>query len=196
MKIAVGSRNPVKLAAARSVLGRVYPAAAIVPVEVASGVSANPLSDEEAIRGAVARAKRAAALARADLGIGMEGSTTVVDGRFLTAGWAAVYDGKRCHVGGGGHVSLPASVRRRVLQDGLELGEAMDELTGGRNTKQKMGAIGILTGGLSSRKRAYEYILIYALAPLLTPQYYRQGKRQKVKGKSKTAKGTAGQSVP
>jgi inosine/xanthosine triphosphatase len=179
MKIAVGSRNPVKLAAVRNVMRRVYPAATIVPADVRSGVSPNPLSDEEAIRGAVARAKRAAKAEAADLGIGMEGSTTVIDGRLMTAGWAAVYDGKRCHVGGGGHVALPRAVRRRVMDDGAELGAAMDELTGGKNTKQKMGAIGILTGGLSSRQLAYEYILTYALAPLLSPQYYRETRQKK-----------------
>jgi len=37
-----------------------------------------------------------------------------------------------------------------------------------------MGAIGILTKGLSTRQRAYEYILIYALAPLLSPQFLHQ----------------------
>jgi len=174
MKVAVGSRNPVKLAAVRNVMRRVYPKATIVPADVRSGVSANPLSDEEAIRGAVARAKRAARTEGADLGIGMEGSTTVIDGRVMTAGWAAVYDGKRCHIGGGGHVFLPPSVRKRVMEEGAELGEAMDELTGGKNTKQKMGAIGILTGGLSSRQLAYEYILVYALAPILSPEYYRK----------------------
>lgn len=177
MRIAVGSRNPVKLAAVRSVMRRVYPRATIVPADVESGVSANPLSDEEAIRGAVARAKRAARAEAADLGIGMEGSTTVIDGRLMTAGWAAVYDGKRCHIGGGGHVFLPPSVRKRI-REGAELGDAMDELTGGQNTKQKMGAIGILTGGHSNRQLAYEYILIYALAPLLSPQYYRATKQK------------------
>ena len=178
MKIAVGSLNPVKIAAVRNVMRRIYPAAEIVPVAAASGVSPNPMSDTEAIAGAGSRAKKAFAGARADLGVGLEGSTTTIGGRLMTAGWVAIYDGKRCHLGGGGHVCLPPSVRRRVMKDRAELGDAMDELVGGENTKQKMGAIGILTRGLGSRQRAYEYIVIYAMAPLLASQYY-QGRSKK-----------------
>ena len=64
---------------------------------------------------------------------------------------------------------LPAAVARLVRDDGLELGEAMDRLTGERNTKHRQGAVGILTAGLVDRQAAYEVILTYALAPFLTP---------------------------
>jgi non-canonical (house-cleaning) NTP pyrophosphatase len=48
----------------------------------------------------------------------------------------------------------------------------MDALTGLHDTKQKSGAIGILTGGLLDRQAAYEHLLTMALARLLTPAYY------------------------
>jgi inosine/xanthosine triphosphatase len=173
MKIAVGSHNPIKIAAVRNILLKVYPGAEIAAVEVDSGVSEMPLSDEESIRGARQRARRARELLQADLGVGLEGGTTTIRGRHMTAGWAAVFDGNRFGVGGGGHLLLPPAVDREILHEKKELGAAIDELIGGENTKQKMGAIGILTGGLSSRQKAYEYILIYALAPLLSPELYR-----------------------
>ncbi len=172
MKIAIGSHNPVKINSARSVLGRVYPGAEITPVEVYSGVSSNPRSDEEAIAGAQNRARLARKLTGADLGVGLEGGTTTIAGKHMTGGWCAVFDGRRYSLGGGGHILLPPLVDRRITREGRELGEAMDELSGSHNTKQKMGAIGILTRGLSSRQQAYEYILTYALAPLLSPGYY------------------------
>ncbi len=172
MKIAVGSYNPVKINAARRVLGEIYPGAEIVPVEVSSGVSSNPRGDEEAIAGAKNRAREARESAGADLGVGLEGGTTTIAGKHMTGGWCAVFDGRRFHLGGGGHILLPPLVDRRITREGKELGEAMDELSGDHNTKQKMGAIGILTRGLSSRQQAYEYILTYALAPLLSPDYY------------------------
>lgn len=172
MKIAVGSHNPVKINAARNVLRKIYPGAEIIPVQVESGVSHCPRSDEEAITGAQNRARQARFLTGADLGVGLEGGTTTIAGKHMTGGWCAVFDGRRYYLGGGGHILLPPAVNRKIIQEGKELGLAMDELTGVHNTKQKMGAIGILTKGLSSRQQAYEYILTYALAPLLSPRFY------------------------
>ncbi len=173
MKIAVGSHNPVKLAAAREVMEKAYPGSVIIAVEVDSGVSHNPLSDEEAIKGARARAEQAQKIAGADLGVGMEGGTTTIAEKHMTAGWCAIYDGRGFTLGGGGHLVLPPAVDFKISRQKKELGDAMDELTGGTNTKQKMGAIGILTKGLSNRQKAYESILIYALAPLRSPNLYK-----------------------
>lgn len=173
MKIAVGSHNPVKIAAVKNVLGRIYPEAEVLAVEVNSGVSDMPLSDDEAIEGARNRARHSRTLLRAELGIGLEGGTTTICGSHLTAGWAAVFDGRKYSIGGGGHLLLPPAVDRKIIQEKKELGTAIDELVGEDNIKQKMGAIGILTGGLSTRQKAYEYILIYALAPLLSPELYK-----------------------
>ena len=172
MKIAVGSHNPIKIAAARNVLIKIYPEAEILQVEAKSGVSDMPLSDEEAIRGARNRARHSRDLLQADLGIGLEGGTTTVVGKHMTSGWAAVFDGERFGIGGGGHLLLPPAVDRKIILEKKELGTAIDELVGGNNLKQKMGAIGILTGGLSTRQKAYEQILIYAMAPFLSPKLY------------------------
>lgn len=173
MKIAVGSRNPVKIAAVRNVLLKIYPGAEIIPVEVDSKVSPHPLGDAEAIAGARERAKQARKITKAAWGVGLEGATTDIAGKHMTSGWAAVFDGRQFYIGGGGHLLLPPAVDYKIRRENKELGTAIDELTGGENTKQKMGAIGILTKGLSNRRKAYEYILIYALAPLLSPQFYK-----------------------
>jgi len=172
MKIAVGSLNPIKIAAARSVLLRIYPEAEVEGVTVESGVSEMPLTEEEAIAGARRRARAARELLGADLGIGFEGGAADFAGRLMTAGWAAVHDGKSFGIGGGGHLQLPGEVARMIREEQLELGTAIDRLIGGENTKQKAGAIGILTRGLSSRQQAYESILIYALAPFISPRWY------------------------
>ncbi len=172
MKIAVGSLNPVKIAAARSVLSRLYPEAEVAGVEVEPGVSEMPLTEEEAIAGARQRARLARQTAKADLGIGFEGGAAFFDGELMTAGWAAVFDGERYGVGGGGHLQLPKEVSRMIREEKLELGTAIDRLIGGENTKQKAGAIGVLTRGLSSRRQAYESILVYALAPFISARWY------------------------
>ncbi len=75
-------------------------------------------------------------------------------------------------VGGSLSMPLPPGVIAR-LRRGEELGLAMDaeaEVTG---TKTGRGAVGILTAGLVDRQAAYEPLVAYALAPLLTPAFWR-----------------------
>ena len=62
---------------------------------------------------------------------------------------------------------LPAAVARLIKDRGMELGHAMDELTGQRETKLGAGAVGILTRGLVDRQHAYEVLVAYALAPFI-----------------------------
>ena len=59
-----------------------------------------------------------------------------------------------------------------LVRAGVELGHAMDRITGGHDTKRGSGAVGILTAGLVDRQRAYEALVTYALARFLTPSYY------------------------
>lgn len=171
--IAVGSTNPVKLAAARAVLVPLAPHATITAVAVASTVPDQPFGDEETIRGALARASAARAAAGAELGVGIEGGVVEdTDGSMRTCAWAAIVDA-RGHSGVGG--SLAMRLPRRVaelIRSGVELGHAMDQLVQERNTKHGKGAVGILTAGLVDRQRAYEVLVTYALAPFLTPELY------------------------
>lgn len=168
-RIAVGSANPVKLAAARAVFARVAPAATVVGVEVPSGVPDQPWGDEETARGARARADAARVAAGAELGVGFEGG--VVDepgGALRSCAWAAVVGDGVASVGGSLAMPLPPAVARRV-RAGEELGHAIDALIGERGTKHRGGAVGVLTAGLIDRQGAYEVILTYALARFLTP---------------------------
>jgi non-canonical (house-cleaning) NTP pyrophosphatase len=67
---------------------------------------------------------------------------------------------------------LPSKVARLIRENGLELGAAMDRLTGEYNVKHRQGAVGVLTAGLVDRQAAYEVILTYALARFLTPELW------------------------
>jgi inosine/xanthosine triphosphatase len=172
--VAVGSTNPVKIAATRRVLESLVSGIRVEGVAVASQVSDQPFGDEETIRGAVTRARGACEALGADLGVGIEGGVVEgANGDMRTCAWAAVVsaDG-RSGIGGSLAMSLPDAVARS-LRDGLELGHAMDRLIGQSNTKHGAGAVGILTAGLVDRQRAYEVLVTYALAPFLTPELYR-----------------------
>ncbi len=173
MKVVVGSKNPVKIAAARDVMHRVYgDDVDVVAVAVESGVPDQPWGDEETLRGARNRAAKALHIDGATLGIGFEGGLIEVDGHIFTCAWCAVArDDGAIGVGGGANLLLPADVAEAV-RSGAELGPAMDAFTGLEDTKHKDGAIGILTEGTIDRQGAYEHILALALARLLTPAYY------------------------
>ena len=62
---------------------------------------------------------------------------------------------------------LPQIIADRVLKDGTELGQAMDEYANTVDIKRGKGAIGVLTRGLLTRQGAYEYIVKLALARML-----------------------------
>ena len=177
--VVVGSRNPVKIAAVRAVLARVAPRATADGHAVASQVPDQPWGDEETIRGARTRARAAlAADPGASMGVGIEGGVVALaDGGVMSNAWAVVVDRDgREGVGGSLAMPLPPKVAR-LLREGMELGHAMDAVTGSENTKHKEGAVGILTQGLITRQGAYEVLLTYALAPWLAAEHWAEGGR-------------------
>ena len=171
--VAVGSTNPAKLKAASHVIARAWPAAGVHGVAVESGVGSQPQSDEEAIVGARNRAENARARLDADLGVGIEGNTAdSVHGMFSTA-WVAVIDRRGVvGLGAAGRFLLPEWVAEAIRR-GAELGPLMDEFIGEENTKQRQGAVGILTGGLLTRSQALETAVALALARFVNPEHYR-----------------------
>jgi inosine/xanthosine triphosphatase len=172
MKIAVGSNNPVKIDAVRSVVARVWPEADVLAVKVTSGVPAMPMSDADCLAGARNRARAAQAAASAALGLGLEGGVNPEPAGLMLLGWVVAVDGQgREGVGGGARLPLPAAIAQRVLA-GAELGPVMDELLGQENVKQKGGAVGALTSGLVLRKDTFALAVAYALAPFVSPRFY------------------------
>jgi inosine/xanthosine triphosphatase len=170
--VAVGSLNPVKIAAVRAVLAHRAPHAVFTGADVESGVPDQPFGDDETIRGARARAVAARVALDADLGVGIEGGCVETADGMRTCAWAVVVDRSgRAGTGGSLAMPLPAPVAA-LVRSGTELGHAMDALVKQHNTKQGAGAVGILTDGMVDRQRAYETLVVYALAPFLTPEFW------------------------
>jgi len=175
--VAIGSMNRAKIRAVRLALSRLWPEASYQPLDVPSGVSAMPMSDEEASRGAVARATGARERTSADIGVGLEGSVTDTPrGMFLT-GWVAIVDRSgRTGLASGARVLLPESVARQ-LRAGYELAPIIDRLSGCTDTRHNCGATGYLTGGLLPRYESFAVALTCALAPFIRPELYRTDDR-------------------
>jgi inosine/xanthosine triphosphatase len=170
-KIVVGSTNPVKVASVKSVAQRIWPSASVTSIEVDSGVAVQPLSDEEAITGATNRAQQALAESDADLAVGLEGNTVETAYGMFTTGWAVVVDRNGAlGIGSSGRLPLPDRVAQAIRQGG-ELGPLMDQLAGEHNTKQRQGAVGILTNELMTRQGALEIAVLYALVRFIHPLY-------------------------
>lgn len=133
-----------------------------------SGVPDQPWGDAETIAGARARAVGAREALGAFVGVGLEGGVVEGDEGLRTCAWAvATLPDGSTSVGGSLSMPLPSGVAA-LVRSGTELGPAMDawcEVTG---TKHGAGAVGILTGGLVDRQQAYEVLVAYALAPLLS----------------------------
>lgn len=172
-KISVGSKNPVKITAVENALKKIWPDAEVVAVKVEHGVSEQPTSNDEAIKGALNRAKLSLQKTDSDLGIGLEGCTVDTKYGMFLSGWVVAIDKNgEIGIGGGGGLLLPERIAFEVRK-GKELGPVMDKFIGNHNTKQKQGAVGVLTNNLIPRTDAFEKTVIYALTKFINPNYYK-----------------------
>lgn len=170
MRVGVGSRNPVKLAAAEGAFAAVDRQATVEAVAVDSGVADQPVGDDETVRGAINRAERARE--GYDLGIGIEGGVAEgPDGWYLIM-WAAATDGDEPSLGSGPRLRLPDRIADRV-RAGEELGPVMDDVVGESGVKRDQGAVGVLTGGIIDREAALSAAVAGALGPFVTAHYGR-----------------------
>jgi len=175
MRIAVGSMNPAKVAAVEAVMRRIYGEVEVVGTEVSSGVSEQPLSLDETVIGAVNRAKRALDAEDADFGVGIEAGLVrfphTLTG-YINVQVGAVADSSgNVTVGHGPGFEYPPSVVERVLE-GEESGLLIGEMVGDPDVKKKEGAIGFLTGGITSRGELAEMAVLMAMVPRLKERLY------------------------
>lgn len=172
MKIAVGSINPVKVAAVREVTRRVWPESEVIAIAAKSRVSSMPMSSKETLLGAKNRASEALKQSGVDLGIGLEGGVNQEAAGLMLMGWVVILDGNgRQGVGGASRLPLPEAIANRV-SSGEELGFVMDDVLNDNNVKQKGGAVGALTKGLVLRQEAFAIAVAYALSPFIVPELH------------------------
>ncbi|MFB6118380.1 DUF84 family protein [Halosegnis sp.] len=167
MYVAVGSGNPVKIAAVEAAL----PEARVEAEPVESGVSEQPYGLTETVAGAETRAERALS-GEYDLAVGLEGGVAryeAAEGLWLVM-WGAATDGERWGRGGGPSIRLPEAIAARV-EDGEELGPVMDDVLGKEGVAREQGAAGVLTGGATDRQAALRTAAAGALGPFLTDHY-------------------------
>lgn len=170
MKVVIASHNPAKIRAVREAFSLQFPGKNIeyVPVSVASGVSDQPMSDDETRNGARNRARNASEeTPDANFWVGLEGGIDTIDNDLMAFAWMAIL-GKEGRIGEARTVTLPLPPAVKALVDqGMELGDANDKVFSTINSKHQGGAFGLLTGGLYTREGVYTEALVIALIPFV-----------------------------
>ena len=173
--IIVGSKNPVKIASALAGFQNMFPDRSFSAdgLAVESGVSDQPMSSAETLQGAVNRAEQLPSLSpESHFFVGMEGGIEIIDNRWFASAWMVILDsdGRRAQ-GKSALFALPPKVKQ-LVESGLELGLANDQVFAEKNSKHAGGAIGSLTGGTISRQALYEHAMVAALIPFRNPSLF------------------------
>lgn len=173
-QVIIASRNPVKILCVKQAFEKVFPEQAFhfEGISVPSGVSEQPITDEETFAGARNRAINAGkAEPSADFWVGVEGGIQKTGSEMEAFAWVVVLAEDKTGKARTASFQLPPAVVE-LIDQGMELGHADDVVFKRENSKQQNGAVGILTNDLIDRVGYYEPAVILALIPFLNDTLY------------------------
>jgi len=173
-KIIIASKNPIKIKSTKLGFQRVFSHMdfEFEGVSVTSNVSDQPMTNRETLQGATNRATHAKIdFPNALYWVGIEGGIEKVGDEMMAFAWVVILSNDKTGKSRTGTFFLPQKVVDLINQ-GKELGEADDIVFGHSNSKQKNGAVGILTGNLIDRTQFYVEAMILALIPFLNKEIY------------------------
>lgn len=177
MKIIVGSKNPVKVEAVREVLAdyKNFAKYDIVGIETSSGVSGQPRSLEETIRGAINRSR--VVFSDCSYSFGIESGLMHVP--YTKTGMmnfcaCVICDGINFHLGFSSMFELPVDVSHMIKNDTIDINKAFYRC--GLTTDPKIGSsdgvIGFLTNNRVTRKEYTQQAVHMALIYLENKELY------------------------
>ncbi|MBR9999560.1 MAG: inosine/xanthosine triphosphatase [Cyclobacteriaceae bacterium] len=173
-KVYIGSENPVKIACTEMAFRCVFPDTefSFMGKISDSRVNDQPMSDQETYKGARNRVENLKDLfPDGDFWVGIEGGVEMINDSMHAFAWMVV-DGKN-NSGEARTATFPLPERiKELVSRGMELGHADDLVFKRSNSKQKDGAVGILTGGIIDRKHYYIHAMILALIPFINTTLY------------------------
>ncbi len=164
-KVIVASKNPVKVQSTRTGFLSFFPNMDwdVQGYSIPSGVSDQPMSDEETLQGAMNRAQEAKKQhPDACFWVGIEGGCAIQDQRMWVFAWVVVCSHGRISKAKTSMFALPEDISK-LVQEGIELGTATDMFFGKENTKHSQGVVGMLSKGLIDRTQYYVQPMILAL---------------------------------
>ena len=175
LKIIVGSKNPVKINAAKHIFAMYFPEHEIdcQGVDALSNVPDQPIGEEETRVGAQNRVNYCKEHYQAHYYVAMEGGAEQFSYGAATFAYVVIDNALNQVVGRSSNLPLP-QVLYNALLNGEELGDVMDKAFNTTNAKQKGGAIGLLTNNHATRESTYTQALTLAMAPFLHVDLYSQ----------------------
>lgn len=173
MIVAVGSTNQRKINPVEEVFSHYFKRVRAVGVDVSSGVSEQPRSEDEMFKGALTRAKSALKNTRgASYGVGIEGG--IHDFSYGSTEYTIVVIINKkggIGIGASGGLVLPAKVMRKIRR-GKNLEQAIDEMFGTEKIGEGIGMFGVFTKGLVTREGAVRHGVAFALSRFLHKNLY------------------------
>ncbi|CAM4078598.1 inosine/xanthosine triphosphatase [Pseudoalteromonas byunsanensis] len=173
LKVLVGSKNPVKVNAAKHVIQGYFPDYQVEcsGLHAPSGVPEQPLGEDETRQGAQNRVSYLQQHHQADFYCAMEGGAHQFSYGPATFAYVVVANEHYTSVNRSSNLPLPQPIYDALVA-GEELGPVMDRVFNTTNIKQKGGAIGLLTNHVATRESTYTQALTLAMAPFLHPHLY------------------------
>lgn len=174
-KVVIASKNPAKVKAVEMAYGRMFPGVIFnfESILVPSGVSEQPMTDDETFAGALYRAQRARQeVLDGGYWVGIEGGLEEIGDELHAFAWIVLFGANGLM--GKSRTStfvIPEAVAE-LVRDGKELGEADDIVFGQENSKQGIGAVGLLTHGVMDRPQYYAEAVVMSLIPFKNPELY------------------------
>jgi len=187
MHFAIGSTNRTKIAACKAAVAElltVFPEESenetrFTAIASQTDVADMPLSAEEIMKGALQRALFVYEnVPDIDFAVGMEGGVHLLSNPGRNAptaylqNWVYAYDGRRGFFGSSPALPLPEVIRKALYEEGQELAEIIDTLSGQSDVRSKNGAFGTLTRDLITRTDSFKWAVIAALTPFRNKNYY------------------------
>jgi len=173
--IIVASANPVKIKSTKTAFEQVFPNEnfQISGTESPSGVSLQPMSEEETLAGALNRLEFIKKYQNtADFFVSIEGGVRESRGFYEAFAWIIVQSKKLTGKAQTASFTLPRQING-LIDQGLELGHADDKIFKRKDSKTKNGSVGILTKNLIDRTEYYRHAIVLALIPFMNSDLYK-----------------------
>ncbi|HVZ67694.1 MAG TPA: inosine/xanthosine triphosphatase [Patescibacteria group bacterium] len=173
MIVAIGSTNPTKITPVEEVFSHHFKNVKAVGVYVSSGVSEQPMSNDEMYQGALNRAQGAIKKVKgATYGVGVEGGIHKYPYGYFENQMVVIVDKKgNVGIGASAGLILPEKIIEKIGQ-GKNLEQAIDELFGTKNIGEGIGMFGIMTKGVVTRAEGVKHGVAFALGRFLHKNLY------------------------
>lgn len=174
MKISIASKSPVKTKAVKTAFNKIFPDRKLIfkSISAPSNVSDQPMSSDETYSGALNRAEFAFnSEPDNDFWVGIEGGIQKFKNETEAFAWVYIKSKDLTGKARTATFFLPEKISK-LIDQGIELGEADDIVFGLTDSKKKKGAVGILTNNATDRAKYYSEAVILALIPFINKNLY------------------------